>query len=456
VSWKLADLFVQITGNSSALNGTLAMVKGQLLGMGGLGGRLGMQLAEGIAGPLLGLSGTAALAVGGIAAGAVAAAGGLVYAGKVASDLNETIAKTEQVFGSATTKVTDAANEMARAFGIPKAEFLDAASMFGLIAQGAGVASGKAADMSVGLAKLAADASSFYNTGVDVALEKIRAGLVGESEPLRAFGVMLSEDAVKAKALAMGLARPGQELTNQMKIMARYQLIQEGLAKASGDLERTGGGFANQWRQFTGQLTNLAGTIGMAVLPAMTYLLRGVNTAMSGIAGLADWVGSHWERFASRFQGVGSAIMSVMVPVFNFLERGFTFVIEDALAKLGFLGRTLGAVLDFFGLVEHASGDDATRTAERADIDARNQKMADQLQADEAQAQGAKAHDRKAWQGGLEEYAKNIREAAAGGKDSHAKQMLGIQKQQLSVAQQLLEEWKKKQPDRGAAAALAT
>jgi hypothetical protein len=57
------------------------------------------------------------------------------------------------------------------------------------------------------MAKLAADSMSFFDKDFDVALDKIRAGLSGESEPLRAFGVLLSEDAVKAEALALKLAK---------------------------------------------------------------------------------------------------------------------------------------------------------------------------------------------------------------------------------------------------------
>ena len=171
--FKLADLFVQITGDSKPLSGALALIKGQLLGFGGMGSRVGMGLAEGIAKPLLGLESEAAVIGAGIAAGLTAAAvAGLIACGVAASNLNETIQKTEQVFGSTTKKVVDAANEMAHAFGIPKNEFLDAASMFGLIAQGAGVASDKSADMAVNLAKLAADASSFYNIRVDAASRK--------------------------------------------------------------------------------------------------------------------------------------------------------------------------------------------------------------------------------------------------------------------------------------------
>jgi hypothetical protein len=384
--FRLAELFVQITGDAKPIQGALNLLKGQLLGMAPLGGRLGAALAEGIAGPLLGISATAAGAIGaGIVAG-IALTGALVKAATLASDLQETVAKTEQVFGSSTGKVTAAADEMASKFGIVKTEFLDAASMFGLIAQGAGVAGDKAADMSISLAKLAADASSFYNNRVDIALEKIRAGLVGEAEPLRAFGVQLTEDAVKAKALAMGLTAPGKELTNQAKIMARYQLIQEGLAKALGDLERTGGGAANQWRKLTGQLTNMASTVGEVVLPAFTLGLQWINYFVTGIAGHITGLKGVWDSFL-EYLGVGA--------------------------------------------------DKAAKLRELTEIDARNAKMVEQTQAEERRAQLAKASgdQNKGFQGGLVEFAHKVQEGAWGGKNQL--QNLGdTAKQQLEVLKQ--------------------
>ena len=63
------------------------------------------------------------------------------------------------------------------------------------------------------------------------AFDKIRSGLAGEAEPLRPLGIMLSEDAVKVEAVAMGLTRVKRELTEQEKILARMSLI----ARADGD-----------------------------------------------------------------------------------------------------------------------------------------------------------------------------------------------------------------------------
>src|SRR3546814_8984316 len=85
----------------------------------------------------------------------------------------------------------------------------------------------KAAEMSQIFAQLAQDLGSFYNVDTETAIQKLRSGLSGESEPLRDFGVFLTEANVKAKALEIGLTGVGEELTEQEKILARNQLVLE-------------------------------------------------------------------------------------------------------------------------------------------------------------------------------------------------------------------------------------
>jgi hypothetical protein len=65
-----------------------------------------------------------------------------------------------------------------------------------------------------------------------VALEKLRAGLVGEVEPLRTLGVNLSAATVKLKAMEMGLAKEGEELTAAQKAQGA------GLGQAIVDLPK--------------------------------------------------------------------------------------------------------------------------------------------------------------------------------------------------------------------------
>jgi hypothetical protein len=302
MAFKLAELFVSIEAEDSAMKRTLASVRGDLASMAKMrfnipgGGLLGML---------------------GIGAGVA----GLDKAISGASDLAETISKVGAVFGSSSKLVTGAADEMAQAFGIPKREFLDAASQFGLIAKGMGQSESAAAAMSVKFAKLAADAASFYNVPVSVALEKIRAGLTGESEPLKAFGVIMDETTMKAYAVSHGLARKGEELSNSAKLAARAALIEQGLATATGDLERTQSGAANQVRKFWGTLENLGDTLGAVILPGFTKMVGLLNEVATDMSTSAQAGASSWGSFAEMFSAAVDTAGTVYRNFGDIIER---------------------------------------------------------------------------------------------------------------------------------------
>jgi len=139
------------------------------------------------------------------------------------SGLAENMSKVEAIFGSGSRTVVAAADEMAAAFGTSKNEFLDAAGKLGGLFKGAGFAKEEASGLSVEFIKLASDASSFFNLDFGTAFNKIRSGLAGESEPLKDLGILMNEDGVKAQAMAMGLAKAGQELSSQAKVQARQR-----------------------------------------------------------------------------------------------------------------------------------------------------------------------------------------------------------------------------------------
>ena len=136
-----------------------------------------------------------------VAAGTAAVGFGIKAVG-AASDLQEQISKVGVVFGQSSGIVTGFANQMAKDFGLPKTAMLEAASSIGLVGKASGLAQADAANLGTGFAKLAADASSFYNVPLEEALAAIQSGLVGEAEPLRRYGVLLSEAAVQQEAVA--------------------------------------------------------------------------------------------------------------------------------------------------------------------------------------------------------------------------------------------------------------
>lgn len=200
-----------------------------------------------------------------------------------AGDLNESLSKTEVTFGAASRKITGFAENMAAKFGSAKGEILDAASGFGLIFKGANMAEDASADLAIKLATAADDGASLFNSDLPEALEKIRAGLVGESEPLRAYGVMLNEAAVQQEAMRLGLAKNKNELTESAKIMARASLIEKGLAVAKGDHAKTQGGLNNQLKEFGDRMTNFGTSVGSNFTPRIAGALVLVNKLVDGM-----------------------------------------------------------------------------------------------------------------------------------------------------------------------------
>ncbi len=251
---KLAEAFVEIIARREGLTRGLGQA------------RTDITQFQGYASRALG-------AIGAISGGYLTFRGIQTAVGK-AADLNEQLSKTKEVFKGSTNVVTATVDRLADRFGVVKTQAYEAASNIGLIARGAGLTEAAAANMAAGFTELATDASSFFNVGIDVALEKIRSGLVGESEPLRAFGVLLSESAVQAEAASLGIAKMGQKLTEAQKVEARASLIRKGLATATGDLERTQDSYSNKQRKMQGQLENFTADVGEKLIGPMSELLN--------------------------------------------------------------------------------------------------------------------------------------------------------------------------------------
>lgn len=171
------------------------------------------------------------------------------------------------------------------AIGRTNVELMQAANTFGIFFNQADPK--KSAGMSQQFALLAQDLASFYNVDPGTALEKLRSGLTGESEPLRDFGVFMTDAAVKAQALKMGLQPVNGELTEQQKIMARAGLIMAQTTAAQGDLARTSGSTANQLRAGQAAWENLSLVIGQELIPALTPAIKAFTALIQGFSALS-------------------------------------------------------------------------------------------------------------------------------------------------------------------------
>ena len=220
----------------------------------------------------------AALALAAVAAAAGAMA---IKIGKeavaAASDLAETTSKVNVIFGQAAKTIETFGASAAQSLGQTRTQAMNAAATFGVFGKSAGLAGEDLADFSTEFVTLASDLASFNNTSVDQAITALGAALRGESEPIRAYGVLLNDATLKAQAMKMGIYDGSGALTAQQKVLAAHQVILNQTRDAQGDFERTSNGLANQQRILTARLEEAKIVLGTALLPVVLEVLRVFN-----------------------------------------------------------------------------------------------------------------------------------------------------------------------------------
>jgi len=261
----------------------------------------------------------------------VAAAGLKVV--QSASDLNESISKSNVIFGSSAKSIQAWAATTDQSLGLSQTAALEAAGNFAILGQSAGLTGVDLSRFSTDLTTLAADLASFNNTSTDEAIVALAAGLRGESEPLRRFGVLLSESAVQAQAMEMGLAGTVKELTDQDKVLARNALILEQTSIQQGDFARTADGAANQQRILAAEITNSKAAIGEGLLPAYRDLL-------AQLIKVVEYFGKNSEAIVKI--GVAVGALSVGIIGLNYAFKALivsvqAFTAVAAILKLGYL-----------------------------------------------------------------------------------------------------------------------
>lgn len=267
--------------------------------------------------------------------GAAFVVGG-AFAVKAASDLGEQVNKTNVVFGKNGKEVNTWATGLADNFGLSQRAALEAAGTYGNMLKPMGLMPNQVASISKEFVQLAGDMASFNNADPAETLDALRAGLAGETEPLRRFGVFLSQARVEAEAMSLGLtktkvsseavtmaqerlgiatnaytkavrehgaqseqtarAKLTQEaaenslekamagthvqLTAASKAMAIHSLIMKDTQDAQGDFARTAASLPNTMRTLRADVENLAAGFGQQLLPAAVKVAGGLKSIL--------------------------------------------------------------------------------------------------------------------------------------------------------------------------------
>jgi phage-related protein len=244
------------------------------------GGRAaGDGFRAGVLGSVAGLAGPLAGAVAALGIGSMIVSG-IKDSINNASDLQEAGTAISAVFGSADKSIMAFARGAATEIGLSTNAALDASRVFGTFGKSAGLADQELADFSSEFVVLAGDLASFNNTTPEQAIEALGAGLRGESEPLRQYGILLDDATLKARAAELGIYSGNGALTAQQKVLASQAEIMAQTSLQQGDFAKTSGGLANQQRILAAQVENLSTGFGALFLPIVLKVVGALNTKL--------------------------------------------------------------------------------------------------------------------------------------------------------------------------------
>ena len=218
---------------------------------------------------------------------------------QLGSDLAEVQNVVDVTFGSMNKQVNAFAKNAITQFGLSELTAKKYIGTYGAMAKSFGITGEAGYQMSAAITGLTGDVASFYNLSTDEAYTKLKSIFTGETESLKDLGVVMTQTALDQYALNNGIGKTTAKMTEQEKVMLRYQFVMSQLSDASGDFARTSKSWANQTRVLALQFESLKATIGQGLINVFTPVLQVINTLLAKMQTLA----SYFKAFTTALFG---------------------------------------------------------------------------------------------------------------------------------------------------------
>ena len=205
-----------------------------------------------------------------------------------ASDLVEVQNVVDVTFQDSADIINDWSKTTLDAFGMSELAAKQYSGTMGAMLKSMGNTGAAVDEMSINLTQLAGDLASFYNLDTDVAFEKIRSGISGETEPLKQLGINMSVANLNAYALSQGLTVTYDKMDSASQAVLRYNYLMSVTADAQGDFARTQDSFANQVRLLQGSWEAFTGSLATNVIPILTFVVSSLNNFIAFLSANAS------------------------------------------------------------------------------------------------------------------------------------------------------------------------
>lgn len=208
---------------------------------------------------------------------------GFIKTVKAAGDAQETISKFEAVFKTQAKAARTFAEDLAKSTNRATIELIDFLSTLQDTFVPLGFTRKAASDLSKDLVTLAVDVASFNNKLDADVIRDFQSALVGNTETVRKYGIVITQAVLGQELLNTGVADSVLKATEAEKAFARYNIILRSTTDAQGDAVRTADSFNNKMKGAQAAALDLSIAIGNQLLPVANKLAGAFTTAARGL-----------------------------------------------------------------------------------------------------------------------------------------------------------------------------
>lgn len=233
---------------------------------------------------------------------------------ELGSDIAEVQNVVDTAFGAMAYKVEEFTESCVENFGMSKLTAKQMSSTFMAMANGMGQGISEASDKAIEITGRLGDVASFYNKTMSEVDTIGRAVYTGETEPLKAIGVVMTETNLKLFAMQKGYAQAYDKMSQQQKLLVRQEYFLEKTNLAAGDFVNTQDSWANQTRILSERFKELKSIWGNGLIVALKPAVKALNNVLnilidiSTIAGeiLSDLFGIELDSTSTGSSDVAS------------------------------------------------------------------------------------------------------------------------------------------------------
>ena len=234
---------------------------------------------------------------------------------KLGADFEQALGKMNVVFEENSRNIEQWAQNSLKDFGLARSTAITLATDFGALFKGMGISIKETEEWSTTLAERTMDLANFYNVTVEETTTALNAIVTGQTEPLRKFGINMTQAALQEYAYSQHIRKRVSDMTEAEKVQLRYNYVIEKTNIAVGTTARESDSATGQINKFKESIKELGISFSEQILPIITPVIEWLNNVIEKFSNLSDGT--------KKFIVIAGGLVATVGPVLLILGSVF-------------------------------------------------------------------------------------------------------------------------------------